>query len=136
MNHRPPSAWKKVYSGGETADGSTVHAVFARDADAVAEELLTLSVGHADNGKRSEFAHLPGWVFYESANVVTAHYRDDEYPPTGGQPFQVPVVRWNDPAWGGDGKVTFSAFWRFEQGSCRFCGGEIAYGYCQQCGAQ
>jgi len=133
----PPSAWEKVYNGGKTADGDTVHAVFGRDADTVAAVLLELSVGHADNGRRSEYPELPGWKFSECINVVTAYYRDDEFPPAGGQPFQVPVVRWYDPAWHSDrgGNIEYSAYWRFEQGTCPWCGGEWAYGQCQRCGA-
>jgi hypothetical protein len=126
--------WAEV-SDGETADGMTVHAVFARDNAAVAAKLLELSAGHADNGRRSEYPELPGWKFSEHLNGVTAQYRDDEFPPKGGQPFRVPAMQWNDPAWGGDGKVTYSAYWRFEQGACPYCGGEWAYGTCQRCGA-
>lgn len=120
---------------GNTADGLTVHAVFARDGAKVAKKVLELSVGHADNGRQSEYPALPGWQFKECANVVTAHYVDRDEPLPGGVSWQVPVVRWTDPAWGGDGKVEYSAFWRYPQGQCVWCGGEVAHGYCQVCGA-
>ena len=119
---------------GETADGNTVHAVFARDAELVVAKVLGLSVGHPDN-RRSEYPALPGWVFFECANVVSADYLPGEYPYEG-HAWQVPVVCWSDPAWGGDGGIAFSAYWRWPQGACAHCGGEIVHGYCQQCGAQ
>lgn len=131
----PSSAWEKVYNGGGTADGNTVHAVFAEHAATVAAKVLELSVGHADNGRKSEFAHLPGWMFYECVNVVTARYKPGEYPYVG-HSWQVPIVRWNDPAWGGDGKVEYSAYTCWPQGACAYCGGKIVHGYCQTCGAQ
>lgn len=130
-----PPPWDGAYNGGHTAEGSTVHAVFARDGAGVAAKVLELSASHADNGRKSAFAHLPGWVFSECANVITAEYRggDEEYK---GRAWAVPIVRWYDPAWGRrGGKVEYSAAWRYAHGACQECGGEVAYGTCQRCGA-
>lgn len=129
--------WENVRNGA-TPDGSTVHAVFARDGAAVAAKIWELSVGHADNGRMTVYPELPGWTFYEMENMVSADYMSVHHPES--DHWMIPSVSWSDPAWDSTPtdfqSVRFGSFPRFPRERCYYCGGEIAYGYCQVCGAQ
>ena len=126
----PP--WAECQNG-DTADGRTVHEVFATDGAAVTAKVMELSTGWSDRGF-FEFDELPGWGFAAGLFFVSAHYRSDTYPTEGYH--WVPSVTWNDPAYGGDDAFVFGAYRRYATDCCVYCGMKLdVAGGCPMCGA-